>query len=288
MIYILLSITCNIVVSILLKMARRYEISVPQAIVWNYAVAALLAYAFYRPAFTAIDWHSAPTNIFLILALLLPSLFIILGLSVRYTGIVRTDLAQRLSLFIPLLFTFLILNESVSILKSVGISIGFIAILCTIPWHKAPLRNKGAVLNWLYPLLVFVGMGVIDLFFKQIAAFTLIPYTTSLFIIFLLAFAVAVLVLIMAILSGKTKFRIINLFCGIILGVFNFGNILFYLKAHRAMPENPSVVFSAMNIGVIIAGALIGVYLFKEKLSKINRVGIILAILAISMIYLGK
>ncbi|EOR96420.1 hypothetical protein ADIARSV_0323 [Arcticibacter svalbardensis MN12-7] len=288
MIYILLSIICNIVVSILLKLARRYEISVPQAIVWNYAVASLLTYAFYKPSFTTINWASAPIAVFILLAILLPSLFIILGLSVRYTGIVRTDLAQRLSLFIPLLFTFLILNEPVSILKSVGISIGFIAILCTIPWHKTPLKNKGAVLNWLYPLLVFVGMGIIDLFFKQIAAFTQLQYTTSLFIIFLFAFAIAVLVLIIAILSGKTKFRIINLFCGIILGVFNFGNILFYLKAHRDLPNNPSVVFSAMNIGVIIAGALIGVYLFKEKLSKINRIGIFLAILAIFILYLAK
>ena len=285
MIYILLSISCNIVVSILLKLARRYEINVPQAIVWNYAVASLLTYVFYKPSLSGISLASAPINTFVLLAILLPSLFVILGLSVRFTGIVRTDLAQRLSLFIPLLFTFLLLNESVSILKSVGIFIGFIAILCTIPWHKAPLKNKGAVLNWLYPLLVFVGMGIIDLSFKQIAAFKLIPYTTSLFIIFLLAFAIAALVLVIAILTDKTKFRIINLLCGIILGVFNFGNILFYLKAHRALPNNPSVVFSAMNIGVIIAGALIGVYLFKEKLSKINKIGIALAIVAILIIY---
>jgi hypothetical protein len=35
---------------------------------------------------------------------------------------------------------------------------------------------------------------------------------------------------------------------------FNFGNILFYLKAHQAFADNPSTVFAAMNMGVIILG----------------------------------
>jgi hypothetical protein len=37
---------------------------------------------------------------------------------------------------------------------------------------------------------------------------------------------------------------------------FNFGNILFYLKAHQAFADNPSTVFAAMNMGVIILGVL--------------------------------
>jgi hypothetical protein len=32
---------------------------------------------------------------------------------------------------------------------------------------------------------------------------------------------------------------------------FNFGNILFYLKAHQAFADN-STVFAAMNMGVIL------------------------------------
>jgi hypothetical protein len=45
---------------------------------------------------------------------------------------------------------------------------------------------------------------------------------------------------------------------------FNFGNILFYLKAHQAFADNPSTVFAAMNMGVIILGSL-GILVFKEK-----------------------
>ena len=42
MLYIFLSVCCSLLVSILLKMAKRYQINVVQAITWNYSMAALL------------------------------------------------------------------------------------------------------------------------------------------------------------------------------------------------------------------------------------------------------
>jgi drug/metabolite transporter (DMT)-like permease len=68
------------------------------------------------------------------------------------------------------------------------------------------------------------------------------------------------------------------------LGIANFGNILFYLKAHQAEASRPSLVFSAMNIGVIAAGSLVGLWLFNEKLSRLNKAGIVLAVISILVI----
>ncbi|MNY66481.1 EamA-like transporter family protein [compost metagenome] len=89
-------------------------------------------------------------------------------------------------------------------------------------------------------------------------------------------------------ISGKIKLQLVNLACGLILGFFNFGNILFYLKAHKALAENPSTVFAAMNLGVIIVGTLVGILVFKEKLTKINYIGIIMAIAAVVCITLSQ
>jgi hypothetical protein len=61
----------------------------------------------------------------------------------------------------------------------------------------------------------------------------------------------------------------------------NFSNIYFYIRAHQTFPENPTLVFSAMNIGVISLGTLIGAGVFKEKLSLVNGFGILLAVGAI-------
>ena len=75
-----------------------------------------------------------------------------------------------------------------------------------------------------------------------------------------------------------------NIIIGAFLGILNFGNILFYLKAHKAFSENPSTVFAGMNMGVIILGSLVGLLFFKEKLSKTNLIGLILALISIIFI----
>jgi len=88
--------------------------------------------------------------------------------------------------------------------------------------------------------------------------------------------------------TKKEKIQIINFICGCVLGFFNFFNILFYLKAHSAMANSPSTVFTAMNLGVIIAGTLVGLLIFKEKLNRLNYIGLFLAAVAILLITLSQ
>ncbi len=279
MIYIFISVCFSVFVSILLKLARRYNIDTKQAITWNYSIAGLLTWLIYRPALPPLNTGLMPA--YITLGILLPSLFVILALSVRFTGIVRTDVAQRLSLFIPVLAAFLIFGEDYSPVKIAGIILAFIAIGFSIPWQK---KEKKISPSWIYPVIVFVGMGLIDILFKQIARTQAIPFTSSLFIVFILAFLFSLTGLIYLYFIKKTRFSLINLICGWILGIANFGNILFYLKAHQALSNSPAMVFSAMNIGVIVLGSLVGVLIFREKLSRLNYVGILLALISILLI----
>src|ERR1019366_7821455 len=143
-------------------------------------------------------------------------------------------------------------------------------------------ENKAGASNaWLYLLIVFVGMGLIDVLFKQIAALKTITYSSSLFVVFVLAFIFSLVGLFYQIITKKMRFSWPHILIGWVLGIANFGNILFYLKAHKALASHPSTVFSAMNIGVIVAGALTGLIIFKEKLSLLNKAGLVIAIIAI-------
>ncbi|MBS1502845.1 MAG: hypothetical protein JST32_12335 [Bacteroidetes bacterium] len=47
------------------------------------------------------------------------------------------------------------------------------------------------------------------------------------------------------------------------------------------MAARPAAVFSTMDIGVIVLGALVGLFVFREKLSRLNIAGIFLGIVAI-------
>lgn len=286
MIYILLSICCSVFVSVLLKLARRYRIDITQAIAWNYLSAGILCFIFYKPELSSLNISEVPYPIYILLGFLLPSLFVILAASIRYSGIVRTDIAQRLSLFIPVFAAFLLFKETPSLIKSAGIGVGFAAILFSIPWQKD--ENRGSSASWVYLITVFLGLGVIDVFFKQIAQNQQVPYTTSLQIIFIIAFIISIITLIVLFATRKIAFQWINVVCGLILGMANFGNILFYLKAHQSLASQPSVVFSTMNIGVIILGSIVGILIFKEKLSRLNYAGIALAIVSLILVVISR
>lgn len=287
MIFIFLSICCSVLVSILLKLAKRYHINVTQAIAWNYLSAGVLCWLFYRPQVFNLAPGEMPFPIYMLLGLLLPLLFVLLAISIRLSGIVRTDVAQRLSLFIPVLAAFLIFKEVPSLIKFAGISVGFAAIICSIPWQKQQ-QDKGADTGWIYLLAVFIGLGIIDILFKQIAQNKQIPYTSSLFIVFIIAFLISIITLIILFITRKSKFEWINVFCGLLLGMANFGNILFYIKAHQSLASQPSVVFSAMNIGVILMGSLVGILIFRERLSRLNYAGIALAVVSIILVVISR
>ncbi|TCK85428.1 EamA family transporter [Albibacterium bauzanense] len=281
MIFVLLSIFCSVLVSVILKLSRRYEIPTNQLIAWNYPTALLLNILFYKPDIQAISFNLGNTSLYLVLGFLLPALFLAIAASIRYTGIVRTEIAQRISIFIPLIAAFLIFNETPTSRSILGIAIGLLAIFFSIRW-VADKQSKNNL--WLYPLIIFLGMGIIDILFKQVAQHTEVPYTSSVFFIFLTALIISFGYIGIRIYKQYEKPSLSAFFWGIGLGIFNFGNILFYLKAHNAIPENPSIVFSAMNVGVIALGALVGLVIFKEKLTVLNKIGILLAILAILII----
>ncbi len=97
----------------------------------------------------------------------------------------------------------------------------------------------------------------------------------------LLSFVLAGLLMGLWLVVRRTRWHARSLVSGILLGVLNFGNIYFYIRAHQTFPDNPTLVFSAMNIGVISVGTLIGAGVFKERLSSLNVLGIALAIGAI-------
>ncbi|MRX69354.1 EamA-like transporter family protein [Flavobacterium resistens] len=282
MLFLVLSILCSVTVGVIFKITRKYNTNAIQIITFNYVTALLLCYFTFSP--NIIEVHAdAPWNIYAAVGVLLPIVFLFLFFSIKHMGIVKTDAAQRLSLFIPIIAAWLIFKEEFNSYKVIGLVIGFVALLFILKKQSGNNENK-----WIYPAVVFLGFGIIDILFKQIALYTALPYTTSLFMVFDIALAVSLLIVIYDVVLKKEKLQAKNILFGALVGMFNFGNILFYLKAHKAFAENPSTVFAGMNMGVIILGSLVGLLFFKEKLSKINFIGIFLALIAIIFIVFSQ
>ncbi len=287
MIFVFMSVLCSVLVSVLLKLARRLDIDVAQAIAWNYVVASALTALVLQPSLATLRQPGAPWLALIGLAVLLPTIFLALGASVRHAGIVRSEVAQRLSLLLSLLAAFALFGEPLTAFKLAGIVLGLLALFAMIWRSDALVASSAAASDWRYPLLVFAGFALIDILFKRVALAG-VPLGASLQAMFALALPLAFALPLWSHLRGSTRFTRRSALAGVALGLANFGNILFYLRGHRALPGHPALVFASMNIGVVAVGALVGLLLFRERLSRFNVVGVLLAVVAIGVIAWGE
>lgn len=272
------AIACSVAVSVLLKLARSHNLQIAQSILVNYAVASALTLLLLKPNLAVLAEPSIHWLLLISLGILLPSVFLIMAKAVANAGIALSDAAQRLSLFIPLLMAFLIFAEPLNMSKLAGIALALAALMGLIYRPTKSARKNTKQATWVL-IGVWLGYGVIDVTFKQLAK-TGAAFSASL----LASFVLSGCLLLLWLLVRKTKWHPASLAAGIILGLLNFGNIYAYIRAHQTFPENPTLVFTAMNIGVISLGALIGVLLFKEKLHRVNVLGIALAVAAIVLL----
>jgi len=276
LLFLLASVAFSVTVAVLLKLARRYDIDVRQAIAANYAVTAALSWLVLRPSAAQLESAGQAWGLLLALGLLLPSGFMAMAQSVRHAGIVRSDAAQRLSLFLPLLAAFLLFGESLTLRKAGAIALAFAALFCVLR-RRAPAGGEAAGGNaWLWPLGVWVAYGVVDILFKQMAKAGA-AFSGAL----LVAFALAGVFMAAYLLLRRVAWQPRHLLAGVALGAANFGNIVTYIRAHQALPDNPALVFSTMNMGVIALGTVVGALAFREPLSRVNLLGLALAVAAI-------
>ncbi len=284
MLFLILSVTCSVLVSVVLKLAPRRGIDIAQAVTWNYLAASVLALVLLKPSLHALGNGHTPWLALFGLALLLPGIFLVLARAVRETGIVRSDVAQRLSLLLSLLAAFVLFGEQANGWKLAGLGLGLLAIVGVSA--RAGDGAAAAPSSWRWLLAVWAGFALIDILLKQVAAAGT-PSTAALLVSFALAFVLMLGWQLQRHASGAARLTARNFGYGLLLGLLNFGNILFYVRAHQALPHSPATVFAGMNIGVVCLGALVGVFAFGEKTSRWNRAGLALAVVAIALIARG-
>ena len=283
MLYLLLSILGSSAIMIVFKLYDRFKINTPLAIVVNYLIAAVLSFGFDD---SGITFSEAPHQPWFYNALILGVLFIILfnviGLSAQKIGVSVTTVANKMSLIIPVLFSVFYLGESSNLIKFSGIGLALIAVVFTSIQAE---RNDVDARYAFYPIIVFAGSGFLDAFFKYNQVYTLgengnKPFTGW---IFLTAFILGVIFLIQQYVRYRRYPVFKDIIGGIALGIPNYFSVYFLLKSLSQGLEG-SVVIPVNNMAIVAVGALAGIGLFGEKVSKINILGIILCVISIAMI----
>ncbi len=272
---ILAAALCSVFVSIFLKVMKNRRFDPIQMITWNYAIASVLCYLWFKPDLQHISLVKTPWLLIIALGILLPSVFLFLSKSLQTAGILKTEIAQRLSVVLSLLAAYFIFNEQFNNLKIAGIVLGIFAVLLILLSNKS--KGSGSNQSIVYLALVWVGYALIDVLLKYTTGLGL-QFSVALNLMFICAF---VLSLSYIFIKFKSIGQFKNIGAGALLGFMNFANIALYVKAHMLLKDSPAVVFAGMNILVVVFGVLSGLVFFKERLKTASVVGLVLAIISV-------
>lgn len=246
-------------------------------IAWNYLSASILCFYWFKTDITHISFNHTPWWLILVLAILLPSIFLCLAKSLQFAGILKTEIAQRLAVILSLLAAYFIFGEQFSQIKLLGVGLGIIAILAIIIGQATEKASKGLNLkSALFLFSVWAGYAAIDVLLKYSSSLGLQSAVTL-----NLAFIGAFILSIAYIAITQPNWQPKNIFTGLVLGVLNFANIALYVKAHMMFKETPAIVFAGMNILVVVLGVLSGVIFFKERLQAYTWIGLVSGIVAV-------
>ena len=275
---ILAAACCSVIVSILLKFAKAQGFDALQMIVWNYASASVLCFLWFKPDLQHVSIINTPWWLIIALGVLLPSVFLCLAKSLQYAGIVKTEIAQRLSVVLSLLAAFFIFQEQFNTLKIIGIVLGVFAVLSLLFSHQHDKTGQSSTKqSMLYLALVWFGYALIDVLLKYTTGLGL-QFAVALNLMFICAFILSLAYIVM---TTKTAGNRKNILAGMGLGLLNFANIALYVKAHMLLKDTPAIVFAGMNILVVVLGAFSGLIIFKEKLTLTTALGLTLGLASV-------
>lgn len=291
MLYLLLCILTNVVIFLCFRQFKKLGLNTFQAIVFNYITCVLTGFIFLgdRQIIANLKFTDHWVIIGLILGMVFISTFYLMALTTQRFTMTVSSIASKMSLIIPVLISLLILNvqsKDYSIFNYIGMTLAIPAIFFSSYKKKGVEGTNFSGLSILLPLSVFVLGGLIDSTINYTSFHYLNEATEPLFptIIFSSATIVGVVLLIVR----KKKIQLKNIIGGVILGVVNYFSIYFLIRSLTYFNNDGAVVYPLLNVGVILVSALFSIFIFKEHLSKLNRNGLLLAILCIILISLEE
>jgi len=290
MIYLVLSICCSVLLGFIFKLFQRFGIDSFQAILFNYFTCVTCgSIQLGRFPVERADFGSPWMPYALILGLVFISGFNGAALTVRFFGVTVSQIMQKMSILMTVPFAILAYGESSGPGKIAGFILALVSIvLVNLSSGKDGAGNtspKGALL-WI-PFLTWALSGTLEVLFVRVQKEQLADIGNPVFIstVFGTAGLAGLLIAVGGLASGRLVFSWRNVAAGIVLGIPNYGSMLFLLLAFGGGLEG-SFVFPVTNVGIILLTTIGAVWLFHEHLSKLNWIGVALAAAAIILISL--
>ena len=275
------------------KVIERLKISSFQAVVFNYVTCAVLGSIISSSFIFKDSLHKPWFTWGILVGFTFVTLLNIIAITAQKISVAVASVANKLSLVIPFIFSIFLYNEKATILKIAGVLLALAGVLLT----SLPGKNKktsstssiiAPVLKFILPAILFVGSGLLDTMMKYVQIKYLRgdenEYTATLFSA---AAIIALLILPFFLRIKKETFDIRSIPAGILIGVPNYFSIWFLLRVLKKFNNNSTAIIPINNMSIVLVSSIAAWFIFKEHISFINWIGIIVSLAAIALIAFG-
>nr|WP_297788174.1 DMT family transporter [uncultured Allomuricauda sp.] len=286
MVYLILSVLSSTLIFVVFKLFDVFKIQTLYAIITNYVVACTVGFFLYEGPVGISDFSNKPWFIGpILLGVLFIVIFNLMARTAQVSGVSVASVATKMSLAIPVVMGVLLYGEHLSATQIIGIVLALAAVYLASIKEKSIRINRRALI---LPLLVFLGSGVIDTSIQYFEEIHLTDQEIPVFSSMIFGFAALTGFIFIGAKALKTplKVNLKNIVGGIALGIPNYFSIYFLIRALRSDILSSAAIFTLNNVAIVMFSTLLGILLFKEKLSLKNWSGVALAVLSIILVAL--
>ena len=281
MLYLLLAIVCASTYSVLFKLFACRDVDSLQAIAFNYLTATRLGVLLsFGDMSSGVVLAGREWLLSVVMGVMFMAAFVLMARSTARSGVAVTTVAARVSLIIPVVCSYLFLAEGAEP-RWGAIAVIIVALVMVIGGAKRkgkmPQSGKSAerhdiVGAALLPLSVFVLFGANNFCLKWAQSgmdSDAGASQLSAAIFFVAAISSALYYLLT---TRERRFSWKALGGGVLLGVANFFTTYFMFLGIAKMPSG--VFFPIYHVGIVALVTTVGVWLFGERLSWMQIVGL--------------
>lgn len=285
MLYLLLAIVCGATYSVFFKLFACRGVDSLQAIAFNYLTAFALGTAFacvsgdFVVPTGVASWGTA-----VLLGSTFVGAFVLMARSTALTGVTLTTVASRVSLVIPVVCSFLLFPEGdAPRWWAVAVILVAMVMMFVPSGEKRRQQRLQRASLLLYPLGVWILFGVNNFGLKWAQSVLIAPQESAAFSAIIFLFAVMFAVVALMVRRDKRGFEWGALVGGVTLGVANFFVTWGMLRGLAEVPA--SIFFPTYHTTIVALVAVVGTVAFKERLSKVQWLGVAVAVLGIVMFF---
>lgn len=287
MLYLFLAVIAASTYSILFKLFACRDIDSLQAIAFNYLTAALLGVVLSLDSLSegvvlgGVEW-----GLSVVMGAMFMAAFVLMARSTAKVGVSITTVSARVALIIPVVLGYLLLPDQTE--PRWGAIVVILLALVMVIWQqnpkttdaaKAGAPHRGNVVTLLLPLSVFLLFGTNNFCLKWAQNRMTAEGAPEQLSAAIFLFAAIIGWVYYFATTRHRRFSWQALVGGVALGVANFLTTYFMLLALALLPSG--LFFPVYHVGIVTLVTLSGVFIFRERLSRIQIAGLVAAVVGI-------